>query len=95
MRPWCSYLPLGIDFVRDPHVRAEAGSVLAICGAGADGIVSSAAAAQSGLERRGGGGLERFVSPRRLRRVKASVSRGAFVVAGLAARPAAHSRSRR
>jgi membrane protein YqaA with SNARE-associated domain len=81
------FLPLGIDFVvilmsaRKPDLfwlyalLATTGSVIGAAGTFWIG------------KKAGEAGLERFVSPRRLRRVKASVSRGAFVVAGLALVP--------
>jgi membrane protein YqaA with SNARE-associated domain len=81
------FLPLGIDFVvilmaaRKPELfwlytlLATAGSV-----AGAAGTFWIG-------KKAGERGLARFVSARRLTRVKASVNRGAFVVAGLALIP--------
>jgi membrane protein YqaA with SNARE-associated domain len=81
------FLPLGIDFVtiimaaRKPDLfwlyalLATAGSL-----AGAAGTFWIG-------KKAGETGLSRFVSPRRLKRVKARVNRGAFVVAGLALIP--------
>ena len=81
------FLPLGIDFVvilmsaRRPDLfwlyalLATAGSVIGAAGTFWIG------------KKAGEAGLERFVSGRRLERVKASVNRGTFVVAGLALVP--------
>jgi membrane protein YqaA with SNARE-associated domain len=81
------FLPLGIDFVmivmtaRKPELfwlyalLATAGSV-----AGAAGTYWIG-------KKLGEKGLTRFVSPRRLERVKARVNRGAYVMAGLALIP--------
>jgi membrane protein YqaA with SNARE-associated domain len=81
------FLPLGIDFVviamaaRKPELfwlyalMATAGSLV-----GAAGTFWVGGKA-------GEKGLTRFVSPRRLKRVRARVDRGAFVVAGMALIP--------
>ena len=81
------FLPLGIDFVviimaaRKPEVfwlyalLATAGSLLGAAGTFWVG------------KKAGEKGLERFVGPRRLKRVRARVDRGAFVVAGMALIP--------
>jgi membrane protein YqaA with SNARE-associated domain len=81
------FLPLGIDFVviimaaRRPDLfwlYALLATVGSVAGAAGTFWVGRQA---------GEKGLARFVSPRRLRRVKARVDRGAFVVAGLALIP--------
>jgi membrane protein YqaA with SNARE-associated domain len=81
------FLPLGIDFVviimsaRKPDLfwlyalLATIGSVMGAAGTYWIG------------KKAGEAGLERFVKPRQLRRVKARLDRGAFVVAGLAIIP--------
>lgn len=81
------FLPLGIDFVviilaaRKPELfwlYALLATVGSIAGAAGTYWVGRKA---------GEKGLERFVNPRRLKRVKARVDRGVFVVAGLALIP--------
>jgi membrane protein YqaA with SNARE-associated domain len=81
------FLPLGIDFVvivmtaRKPELfwlyalLATAGSLVGAAGTYWIG------------KKAGEAGLTRFVSPRRLERVKQRVSRGAYVMAGLALIP--------
>jgi membrane protein YqaA with SNARE-associated domain len=81
------FLPLGIDFVviimaaRKPEIfwlhalLATAGSLIGAAGTFWVG------------KKAGEKGLSRFVSERRLKRVRARVDRGAFVVAGLAVIP--------
>ena len=81
------FLPLGIDFVviimsaRRPHLFWLY-ALLATIGS----VVGAAGTFWIG-KKAGEAGLERFVSGRRLKRVKASVNRGTFVVAGLALIP--------
>ena len=81
------FLPLGIDFVviimsaRNPDtfwlyaLLATAGSLIGAAGTYWVG------------KKAGEKGLERYVSPRRLKRVRARVDSGAFVVAGMALIP--------
>ena len=81
------FLPLGIDFVvivlaaRKPELFWLYALLAAL------GSVAGAAGTYWVGRKAGETGLTRFVSPRRLKRVKARVDRGAFVVAGLALIP--------
>jgi membrane protein YqaA with SNARE-associated domain len=81
------FLPLGIDFVviilaaRKPELFWLY-ALLAMLGS-----LAGAAGTYWVGRKLGENGLTRFVSPRRLKRVKARVDRGVFVVAGLALIP--------
>src|SRR6476620_9963243 len=81
------FLPLGIDFVviilaaRKPELFWLYALLATL------GSVAGAAGPYWVGRKAGENGLTRFVSPRRLKRVKARIDRGAFVVAGLALIP--------
>jgi membrane protein YqaA with SNARE-associated domain len=81
------FLPLGIDFVvivlaaRKPDLFWLYALLATL------GSVAGAAGTYWVGRKAGENGLTRFVSPRRLKRVKARIDRGAFVVAGLALIP--------